>query len=304
MGLRSRVACAILVLSCVSPTLGQSPGDPLTYDLEQIDPGLIADGARTGQPIQLSLLGRPFSIVLRASSIRSPRFELRSSNPQGAAALTLEPSRIYRGRVVGHPRSAVRLSLTPAGVRGYVRTPDDWIFIQPAPGEPHPHAHRVFGSEDLDPFQQCDCEEGVTSAALERLRSDLPAAPGSSDPPVVAGGSLVVMEIAVDADVEYSNLHGAGTQAEIEAVLNEVEGIYEMELGITLELVSTHIWTAEPDPYTSTHASTLLSEFRSYWNANNGAIDRDVAHLDERLRRPAGFSVIRDRGRGHAPRLS
>jgi predicted Zn-dependent protease len=88
-----------------------------------------------------------------------------------------------------------------------------------------------------------------------------------------------VFELAVDADFEFYSTHGGGTLAEIESTLNIVDGIFQTDLNLTLQLVSSHIWDAEPDPYTSTSSGTLLQEFRNHWNANFAGVTRDAAHL-------------------------
>ena len=63
------------------------------------------------------------------------------------------------------------------------------------------------------------------------------------------------------------------------SILNKVEGVYEEELRLSLEVVYQHAWTTELDPYTSTEASELLDEFKEHWNANFFSEGYDVAHL-------------------------
>jgi hypothetical protein len=83
----------------------------------------------------------------------------------------------------------------------------------------------------------------------------------------------------VDADFEFYSTHLDGTLAEIEGIINLVDGIYEVELGISVEIVAAQIRDSEPDPYDSTNPSTLLDQLRSQWNSHHGGIARDTVHL-------------------------
>ena len=66
---------------------------------------------------------------------------------------------------------------------------------------------------------------------------------------------------------------------EIRSILNQVEGIYETELKLKLEIVYQHAWTRSSDPYSGTDGDKLLDQFREYWNDNFYAEGYDLAHL-------------------------
>lgn len=48
---------------------------------------------------------------------------------------------------------------------------------------------------------------------------------------------------------------------------------------ITLRIVFQSVWTTSSDPYTSSDDSTLLHQFKDYWNAHRSDVGRDLAHL-------------------------
>ena len=51
---------------------------------------------------------------------------------------------------------------------------------------------------------------------------------------------------------------------QIESILNEVDGIFQRDLGLRLELVTAHLWESEPDPYAGVPMLWQLpSEIRS-----------------------------------------
>lgn len=90
------------------------------------------------------------------------------------------------------------------------------------------------------------------------------------------------LEIATDADFEYYQDMGSNlvdTYSEIFSVLNIIEGVYESTFDLRFVVTFQNVWTTSSDPYTSSNASTLLSEFRTEWNTNRTAVTRDIAHL-------------------------
>ncbi|HVR76528.1 MAG TPA: zinc-dependent metalloprotease, partial [Planctomycetota bacterium] len=141
-----------------------------------------------------------------------------------------------------------------------------------------PVEHKVYTEADIDTKFDGLC------AAVHLDAADIePAQEDASEPRegggTAAAGQLRVFELAVDADVEFFAAYGSEATAEIEATLNMVDGIFEAEIGLTIDLVSVNVWQSEPDPYTATNGSTLLGQLRSYWNEDNAGIARDAVHL-------------------------
>ena len=93
--------------------------------------------------------------------------------------------------------------------------------------------------------------------------------------------TIYTVEVATEADYEYVQYWGSATAAnrEIRAILNQVEGIYENELKLQLEIVYQHAWSQSNDPYSGTDGNKLLEQFREYWNANFASEGYDLAHL-------------------------
>lgn len=236
-----------------------------------------ADG---GLRTTLMLDGNARTLVLQPHSMRSPQhFAVRAQVQDGSwVEHEAAPSRTWRGHVLGEPGSAVAASLSDGSLTGAIR-----LGASGAVWGIHP-------ARDLDP-SRTTAEHFVYSAAdaLQRGESCGGAVDiGLIDPgpaagaPSYAGTSLVTCEVACDADVEFYNKNGHSvttTELDIESVLNVVETIYEADVGITYAITTILVRTAEPDPYSGTAPSSLLNQFRSEWNNNQGAIHRDVAHL-------------------------
>jgi len=64
------------------------------------------------------------------------------------------------------------------------------------------------------------------------------------------------------------------------AIMAGVSLIYESEINVSIQIVHINIWTTV-DPYNSyaNQASSMLSELRTYWTANNGFVARDLVHM-------------------------
>jgi hypothetical protein len=122
---------------------------------------------------------------------------------------------------------------------------------------------------------QADAQHDRTFADIKALL----AAATSGLPPV---SPLSVVRLATDADAEYVAALGsaAAANSQIMSIMNQVDAIYQVELGLTFQIVLQNSWTdAATDPYTTTAPSSLLAEFRTYWNANFTSVQRSMAHL-------------------------
>ncbi|MCI0546739.1 MAG: M12 family metallo-peptidase, partial [Candidatus Rokubacteria bacterium] len=208
-------------------------------------------------------------------SVRAPGYRLMVEDGSGAAfEHPPTPETTYRGAVAGFPGSLVALSLYEGTVQGIVRlgAEEPWHGFQPLPGAAAGE-HVVYSERDVLPLDvQC-------GGALDVLRGD---DPGGAGAPAPDGSSTKICEIAIDADFEFFQSNGSSvtaTQNDITNVINAVDAIYEAEVGIIYDITVIYVETAEPDPYSSTSAGTLLDQFQNHWNSQHQADPRDVAHL-------------------------
>ena len=287
---RSTLALGLLGLPEGDVALGGEIPQPVEdYEIEKFDPEEISEAARSGRPVDLKFFGKSYRTYLEASDVRSRRFQ--ATRGTLIEARTVYPSEVrnFKGHLADEPDSIVRLSIVRGGIRGFIRSQEGWTFVEPLQvgplnikGDPGVGDHKVFTESDFDPKFLGACAAPLILNSTESLlhqHEDL------SDPGEEESGeetidtSVKVLELAVDADVEFFSVYGDQTAAEIEATLNMVNGIFESDLSLTIELVSLKIWDTEPDPYDEVDAANLLDEFRTHWNVQNGAITRDAAHL-------------------------
>src|SRR5690606_13461917 len=89
-------------------------------------------------------------------------------------------------------------------------------------------------------------------------------------------------QIAFDADFEFYQSNQSSvpnTINDIESIVNGMSAIYESELNITFGITTIIVRSSPSDPYTTNDPDDLLDQFRAEWNANQGSVSRDVAHL-------------------------
>jgi len=89
-------------------------------------------------------------------------------------------------------------------------------------------------------------------------------------------------EVAIDADNLYYKKNGSSvtnTTNDITKIINAVGAIYARDTQIEYAITQIIVRTTPNSAYTSNSPSTLLQQFRSFWNTNHTSIHRDIAHL-------------------------
>ena len=244
----------------------------------RMEPGAIEAQVKESGELTLDLKGVGFRFSLLPRDLRSPRYRAEATGPDGVRR-PLPPDEVttYRGlAVVGQEIVQGRFTIDGNRFEGVVFTPGDWHFIEslqhfaPAAGGDE---WVVYRQSDIQPGQSWRC--GV-SHRLQEGRDRLEARAAATDTT-----TTYTVEVATEADYEYVQYWGSAEAAsrEIRSVLNQVEGVYETELKLKLEIVYQHAWNRSSDPYSGTDGSELLDQFRQYWNDNFSAEGYDLAHL-------------------------
>jgi hypothetical protein len=219
---------------------------------------------------QLVFAGAAVALQVQPFDVRGPRFTAFARSGRGLEPLPTAPCSTYRGAIVGEPGSAVAASEAGGSWTLYVRRASGEVWVvQPlttVSPSAAPTLHVVHRAAD-----------GVPVAANCRV-----SAPGLPLTPSPVGlDAVYVCELAIEADHPLFLLNGSNvtaTQNDVLAVVNAVDLIFRTDVQINLQ-VAQLIVDVTPDPYTTSVASQLLTEFQNYWNANYGALGRDVAHL-------------------------
>lgn len=259
-------------------------------------------GAPSSEPIQLSFhtLGREFDLTLEPTSPFAPGATVRWVDDTGVVIEPAGGGEYYRGHVVGDPRSWARITVRGEALAGMISTDGEVYFLEPA--------SRFFGEEVRGEtlayrLSDTDSEWDLNSCAAqepgprERRRIEHQRRRGAartrtlsqvlgSTAAVVASAQAKRAELGMVADFKYFNTHGAASANDIAEIVNSVDGIYQSELGVTVQVVTTVVFTtAGSDPFsTTTNPNSLLTDFNTWRNNNNKNPSQalwgtDFAHL-------------------------
>lgn len=269
----------LAVSAGVSPDDQSTIGEALDVGAFSIQSITLPDELGTNVTFDVVLDGQEYTLALHPWSIRSEEHYqvLAQGEDGGYTPVDVGPSHLWRGLAVGVPGSRVSADLRHGQVDALVRLGDAtavWAIQPLTVVDPGADAadHVIYSSRD-----GIDRGLGCGGALLSHGGpADAPADPG------YAGSGDKVCQIACDADFEFYGKNGssvANTEADIANIIDRVENIYQPDAGIVYLITTIIVRTAEPDPYTSTSPGTLLNQFQSHWNSNQGGIVRDVAHL-------------------------
>lgn len=267
------------------------------YDLLKLDPRTAAAQIRQNGKLLLGTSDGQFDLQLAPYDIRSQDYAAQVIGADGVPhKLMRTPVNTYKGEVKGHPRAQARMTIENDTLEGAIIMEGERYFLQPARALSKASRADEFvfykGSDVIKEAGEC----GVTladevAAEEERARAAANAegtansvAPSSILTSEITGLSpLKVVRLLTDADAEYVTALGGGIQAnnQILSIMNQVDGIYQVEIGVKFEIVFQNNWSdVATDPYISTVPGTLLGQFRDHWNTTPpNPTPRDLAHL-------------------------
>lgn len=255
------------------------------YELLKVDAREAAKQVRHNKRLSIVTSGGTLDLILTAHDMRAPTYRTTEIWADRVER-TLDSGlvRTFKGRVANWSGSHARFIVTEDRIEGVILTPQERYFIEPA----RKYSTSALSSDlvfykasDVLPSaagqeasDMCDVSlaEQIETASKQVARQTSTA---------FSSGALVV-ELATEADHEYVTAMGGSVNAnnEILGIMNQVEGVYETEFGITFKIVHQNTWATPDDPYTTTSDSIkVLDEFKSYWNANFTHVSRDLAHM-------------------------
>jgi hypothetical protein len=247
------------------------------FDDLSLDPSEAFRRVREEGELRLTTERLDLELQLEPHDVRALNYFAEETSGAGVRPVWPVPARTYKGRIAGMPGSHARFSIDDGILEGVILTPGEWFYVEQMrnydPDAP-PSRLAVYRRSDIMPEAIGNC--GTTLAHRIGERSDHAALRA-----IEAEAGSYTADIATEADYEYVTASGGSpaANAAILDIMNQVSGVYEAELGITLQVSYQHAWTTADDPYTSTSASTMLGEFRGHWNANFYSVPYDLAHM-------------------------
>lgn len=248
-------------------------------DLDAVD---AMRSVRAGEPVRIATPTLAFDVRLVQNNIRSADCIVQVSKGGGVVErIDPGPVTTYRGSVDGMPGAEARFTIDENGVKGLIITDDAWWFVEPEIGGLSKTGgrgtHVVYADHDVVPMALGQCgttQAHMVEAEVERL--DVSGKVQGGLPPLPPR-----VELATEADYDYLLIQGNARAAtnEIVSIINQVDGVYRKQLGVTFEIVFQNIWETREDPYDESDAGDRLNEFRTYWNSTQQGVKRDLTHF-------------------------
>ena len=213
----------------------------------------------------------------------------------------------YRGRGIDDPTATVRLDLLPSGFHSMVLSAYGTIIVDPHPGSRSIN-YISYYKRDKTVRSDFACQVGSTEEdrfkeAMEPNSGDLKGfLPDVAAPEVVSGTQLRTYRMALSATNEYCVAVGGNTVAGCLAaqvlIMNRVNGVYERDVAIRMNIVAnnnlivfagdnlscpapggTMACTAANDPYTNDDGLVMLGQNQNIVDARIGNANYDIGHV-------------------------
>jgi hypothetical protein len=260
--------------------------DELLYDYDVVDLPLarLENRVQAGD-LSLILRNQLFELTLEPNDLRAEGYRAVLMTDAGPVEVEPGPVVTFKGTVREEPDSLVRLTASDELFSGYIKTADDWVFVDPlrafVPGASVRKAV-VYRERDVRPEAAGECGVG------HRLRAVGQSVPGTGtgfDAGSTLGSrahtTLRRLQVATEHDGQYYQRYGnPGVFNRSQGILNDVDGIYRSQINLYISISYQQTWTSvSGDPYTSLDAGTTLNQFRSWWESNRSGTTRDTAHM-------------------------
>jgi hypothetical protein len=274
--------------------------------------GAAAAAPKSDGPLALSFrtLGRRFDVELEPSDIFADGARVRWIDEAGTVEEPPAASgSFFRGRVAGARGSWVRLRVEGGELHGIVATDDELYFLEPARtyfGAKAAGQTIAYRLSDTDPTPAGSCaahapQSTALATAVGKALTKKAWPGGSATHELAAradlGGDVGTTALVANkrallgivADWQYYNPadggHGANSAADLTAIINAVDGIYQSELGVAMQIKSLTVYSTATDPFSDTaDYNALLNEFSAFHDANDDTpsallYGADLAHL-------------------------
>jgi hypothetical protein len=289
-----------------SPSGAQSKKVRFEQDVEQVftshedvrlDLQAVAQRVRESGRLTVQTPARNLEIVLTPNDLRAPNYRAEEVIDGGFVRdVPMSRMNTYKGTVVGMPDADARFTVDDNTVEGMIITPDQSYFLESAgkySTSADPADYVFYKASDVRPEITRTCGDTLEQQVNREAKQFAPEFSSGIAPQVFS--PFRVAEIATEADFEYVSAFGgssANANGDILSVMNQVQAIYERDIGLTFTVVSQHAW-ATADPYSTSGPDpdpsvNLLKSFTTKFTGPS----RDVAHLwtGKNLGGPAGIA--------------
>jgi hypothetical protein len=216
----------------------------------------------------------------------------------GLAAKYPELGSTFRGYGIDDPTSTVRFDMLRNGFHAMVLSSGGTVLVDPySDGEDDEYVS--YYKRDLPERPEFTC--GVSDRTLSSFLSSYSAEQSSflpdASPNIASGTQLRTYRLALAGDSEYCTAVGGNTVAGCLAaqvlIMNRVNGVYERDLAIHMNIVANNnliVYAADNmncsgscnssnDPYSNSNESLLLTQNQSNLDSVIGPGNYDIGHV-------------------------
>lgn len=256
----------------------------------------IGTKAETVQP-EVAESQRAWTITLPNPEGGVSNFRYESSSVMAPELAEQFPEiKTFRGQGIDDPAATIQFDVTPSGLHAQVLSPNGAWYIDPYyhnAGDKYAiyfkrDALPVAGNERFEvELPEANTERAESKAPFDTLYEEPNKASGSGSPVLNrSGAQLRTYRLAVSATGEYTQFHGgtvAGGLSAIVTAVTRVNGIYEQELAVTMQLVANNnllVFTnAASDPFTNNDGFAMLSQNQTAIDSRIGNSNYDIGHV-------------------------
>jgi hypothetical protein len=262
----------------------------LDHQLLQLDARTMSQRVRDTGRLSLVTSDLSFDLELVPNDMRAPGYRAEEFGADGVPrSISIGPVQTFKGRArqtqsgkLTAQSGEARFTINEQKIEGLIITGTERYFVEPArkfSTAATTADYVIYRETDVVTSETLHC--GVTLSEQVSKRVADAVISENTTSALTPNQSLQSLQIATEADFEYvSANHGpAGAIHEILGIMNQVQGLFEIQLGLTLKISYQSAWDTPNQPYTSTNPSTLLSEVANFWNANRGTVARDAVHM-------------------------
>lgn len=227
-------------------------------------------------------------ITLPLPDGKTARFEIWESSVMHPDLQVRYPEiRCYTGRGIDDPQAIIKCDLTPWGFHAMTFSPSAGSFFI----DPYFHGDAGIGIVYFKKDYQRRKNENyaclTTSEASDNWEEITQEAPSlHKDEPEAGDCKLRKYRLALACTGEYAAFHGntkALVLAAYNSSMNRVNGVYEKDLAVTMQLIAntdTLIFlNATTDPYTNNNGGTMLGQNQTTVTQRIGAANYDIGHV-------------------------
>lgn len=255
-----------------------------TYDVFSIDISSLnskLSSIETQSTLVLRLDNKEIKLTISPNEIRAKNY--LSSYDGIVTSENITPPITYIGHANDNVKDDIRLMVTDTKIKGYIIQNGEPLYISQL---------RYFGFQDYSKnviiayrHQDIIDTEGYCGVSdLQEQQFLLEEIRNKGIANTKSNGCEKVVELATDADYEFYQRYGSGTNDEILAIINMIEGLYLSTFDLSISITHQNVWTTSSDPYTGNPSTSpgselLVNELRTYWESNMQNVQRDLVHL-------------------------